>query len=113
MRGIAVPRDPAVDHLETDELALYALRLLALERVAAQKVPLLHFDDPAEVRLPRRDGVVDVVSVKRHPRLQPQRVAGAQPAGRCPVAAPLIQQSAEDPFRVLGREIQLEAVLAR
>src|SRR6476620_3957745 len=55
LRGVAVPGDPPVGHLESDELARYAGRLLRDERLAADELALRGLDDPAEVRLVRGD----------------------------------------------------------
>src|SRR5688572_30580952 len=109
---MAVPRNPPVDHLEADELAGDTLRSLPLERFPPEEVALLHLHDPAEVRLPRGDGLVDVVAVEGHARLEPQRVPRAEAARGRALVLPALQQSAEDLLRPLRREVDLEAVLA-
>src|SRR5262249_33845936 len=113
LRGIPVPADPAIHHLEAYELARDAGPLLRGERVAPQEIALAHLDDPAEVRFPGRDRIVDVVAVERHLRFEPQRVARAQPARQDTVAAPLLEELAEESRGVLGAAVDLEAVLAR
>ena len=53
------------------------------ERVACRRTrPSCSFTSQREVRLERRDGVVDVVAVERHPHLEAQRVARAESGGR-------------------------------
>src|SRR5436305_1173091 len=78
---VAVAADPAVDHLEADQLPPRPLRLLALQDVAAVEVALIQLDDPGQIRFQRRGGVVDVVAVERHPGFEAQRVARAEAAG--------------------------------
>src|SRR5262249_44872486 len=109
LRGVAVPRDPAIAHLEADEPARDSLGLLLLERAAAEEIALLHLDDPAQVRLPRRDRVVDVVAVERHLRLEAQRVSRSEAAGLDSLGLARLQQRAKDLLRRFGRKIKLEA----
>src|ERR1043165_1734739 len=106
---LAVPGDAAVDHLESDELPPRPLGVLALQDVAAVEVAFFDLDDPAEVGLERRRGLVDVVAVEGHFRLEAQRVARAE-AARLDVAG--LDELAEDPLRLRRREVELEAVLA-
>ena len=82
--------------------------LLAREHVAADEVALVELHDPAEVGLERGGGVVDVVAVERHLRLEAQRVARAE-AARLHAG---VDELAQDARRVLGRDVDLEAVLA-
>src|SRR5687767_9831744 len=95
-RGMTVARDPAVDHLEPDELARDPFRLLAGERFAPLEIALLHLHDPPEVGLPRRHRLVDVVAVECHPGFEPEGVAGAEPARRRPVAATFLEEAPKD-----------------
>src|ERR1041385_8979114 len=77
---VSVPGDAAVDHLESDQFPARSLDLFALQHVAAVEVSLFELHDPAEVRLERRGGVIDVVAVERHLRFETQRVARAEAA---------------------------------
>src|SRR5260221_13892164 len=102
--------DPAIGHLEADELARDSLLLLPLEGLAAEELPLLHLHDPAEVRFPGSDRVVDVVAVEGHLRLQAQRVARAEAARNDPLGPARFEQAAEDLLGRLRREVQLETI---
>src|SRR5260221_12512977 len=87
--------DPAIGHLEADELARDSLLLLPLEGLAAEELPLLHLHAPAEVRFPGSDRVVDVVAVEGHLRLQAQRVARAEAARNDALGPARLEQAAE------------------
>ncbi len=100
LRRVAVAGDAAVRHLEPDEPARHARGLLRRERLAAEEVALVHLHDPAEVRLERGDGVVDVVAVERHLRLETQRVPRAEAAGRAPSASPRRGGAGRSPRRL-------------
>src|SRR6185312_2066339 len=71
--GISVPRECAVRHRETDELAWNSRRLLPFERFLPHKVTLLELDQPAESCFVRRGPVVNVVTVECHSHLETQR----------------------------------------
>src|SRR5437764_10807839 len=94
---------------EADELSRYAPLLLPDERVAADELALRELHQPAEVRLQWRRRVVDVVSVQRHPHLETQRVARAEPRRR---HAARTEQRLPDRRCIAIVEVQLEAVLA-
>src|SRR5258708_1666815 len=72
---IAVPGDPAVDHLEPDDLARDAALLLLAQALMTGERRLLPSHRPAQVRLEDARGLVDVVAVQPHARLEPQRIA--------------------------------------
>src|SRR6266404_3710441 len=95
---VAMPGNPAVRHLEADELAGDALPLLPLEGFAAEELAFLHLHDPAEVRFPGGDRVVDVVAIESHLRLQAQGVARAEAARDDPLGPARFEQAAEDLF---------------
>src|SRR5437868_1531060 len=80
--GITVAGDVAIAQREADEFFLDAGRLLLVERRAADELSLLELHEPVEIRLERRDRVVDVVAVERHSHLETQRVAGAESGRR-------------------------------
>src|SRR5258705_3586798 len=77
---VAVPREAALAHRETDEAARETALLLRDERIAADEVALVQLHEPGESRLEGRRGVVDVVAVERHPHLEAQGVARAEAA---------------------------------
>src|SRR2546425_5621621 len=98
-------------HPEPDEPALDALQPLPPQGGGPDGVrALLELPDPAEARLEGGDRGVDVVAVERVTRLEPQRVAGAQPAR---LAAPRSHERQPQSLEVRAAAIQLEAVLAR
>src|SRR5436190_1780583 len=78
---IAIPANASAAHFKTSQLAFDAFSLLPGQRLSPDERALVHFDDPGEIGLERRDGRVDFVAVERHLRLETQRVASAQAAG--------------------------------
>src|SRR6185369_13289080 len=76
---VTMTRDGLVDHLDADQAPPQALGADLLERFPADELSLGGLDDPAESRLERVGGVVDVVAVERVLHLEPQGVAGAEP----------------------------------
>ena len=106
-------RWPAVDHLEADDLAGRALGLLAAQHVAAEERRLVPADDPAQVAFEHGGGLVHVVAVEAHRRLEAQRVARAEAARDQPVVLARPARSAfHSARRELRRHEDLEAVLA-
>src|SRR5581483_4156086 len=85
---IAVAPDPALDHLEADQLAFHALGLLRGQPLAPDEIAFVEFHDPPEVGFVCRRGVVNLVAVERHLRFEPERVARRQTAGQHPVRTP-------------------------
>ena len=67
-------------------------RANALDRRAADEVALGRLDDPAEARLERTGGLVDVVAVERELHLEPERVARAEADRLDAVAAARLDQ---------------------
>ena len=59
--------------------------------------------------LKRRGLGVELVAVEAHPRFEPQRVARPEPHGR----GACFDEAPPDARRVVGRTVELEAVLAR
>src|SRR2546426_2909667 len=110
---IAVPGNPLVDHLEADQAPLDPALSLACQLIAADEVSLFPAHDPAEVRLQNGGGLVDVVSVERHLRLEPQGVPCTQPRRRQPFRPARLHQPAPDLRRAGRRNVDLEAVLPR
>src|ERR1043166_1264376 len=108
--AIPMARDAAsvVGH-EADELARDSLLLLPDECIASDEVALGELDEPAEVGLEGRGGVVDVVAVERHPHLEAERVAGAESRRR---HASRADERFPDRRRITIVEVELEAVLA-
>ena len=107
---VAGARDRVVDHLEPDELPRRPRLLDGFERVAPDEVSLLELDDPPRAGLERVRASVELVAVERHPGLEPQRIARAEPAGTQPGVAPAVSNRLPNPrVRRLGEE--LEAVL--
>jgi hypothetical protein len=108
-----VPGDAAAGHLEADHLARGARGLAREQRLAADEVALLELDRPAEPGLERVGGLVDLVAVEREARLEPERVAGAEPDGLDAGRLAEAQELAPDGGRVVPGAEELEAVFAR
>ncbi len=108
--GIAVPGDRAVVHLESDEPARDPGGLLRGQGLAADEVAFGPGHDPLEIGLEHAGGVVDVVAVQPHRRLEAQRVARAQ-ACRAQVDRPAgVDQRVPHARGVLRRHEHLVAV---
>ena len=105
---IAVPADAPIDHFEADQLPPRPLGLLPLQNFAAHEIAFLQLHDPAEVRLQRRRGMIDVIAVQRHFRLETQGVARAEAAG----LDAAVDERAEHARTVLRLAVDLEAVFA-
>jgi hypothetical protein len=99
---ISKPHDPART----------AVRLLPLERGAADEVALGPREDPLEVGFEHRRGVVDVVPIKAHGRLEAQRVARAKAGGLQAGRLACLQDCVPEPLGVLRRDEDFEAVFA-
>ena len=82
------------------------------QRFAPDEIALVHLDDPAQVRFPRRDGRVNLVIVESHGGLQAQRVARAQTARLDSELGARREDLLPDTRSVGGRKINLKAVLA-
>jgi hypothetical protein len=74
-----VPGDARIDHLEPDDLTTNALGLLLAQRVGSDEIRLLPPDDPAEVGLEDRGGLVNVA-------LQACRLESARPSAKAMAA---------------------------
>ncbi len=110
--GIAVPGDGAVEHLEADQPARDSGGLLRGQGVAADEVAFGPGHDPLEIGLEHAGGVVDVVAVEPHRRLEPQRVARSQ-ARRAQVDRPArVDQRVPHARGVLRRHEHLVAIFA-
>src|SRR5512141_745183 len=107
---IPVPGKRALTGGKTDELSLDAILFLANEGVAPHEVAFLQLDEPLKICLERRDGVVDIVPVKRHAHLETKTVTTAQPR-RHHVA--FLENRVPYLRRVFVREVKLESILAR
>ncbi len=95
-----------------DAQPLRAVRQLLQDAFRAGEVSVLAprlADGEGEVRLDRRGGLVEVVPVERQPGLEPERIARAEPDG---LHLGLRQQRAGERLGMLGRDGNLEAVLA-
>src|SRR6266700_475070 len=110
---VAMTRDGLVAHLDADQTAPQALGADLLERFPADELALGGLDDPAESRLERVGGVVDVVAVERVLHLEPQGVAGAEPDRGGAVRTARAQKRLPELHRPVGWRVELEAVLAR
>src|SRR5438067_3681047 len=107
---VPVARDPALDH-ETGDLPLRSGGLFRRDHIAPDE-GLVQLARPAEARLDRVGGLVDVVPIEREARLQTQRVAGSQADRLDPGLAPGRKQAVPHRGRIgVGHE-HLEAVLA-
>ena len=105
-----VARDPALDH-ETGDLPLRSGGFFRRDHIAPDE-GLVQLARPAEARLDRVGGLVDVVPIEREARLQTQRVAGSQADRLDPGLAPGRKQAVPHRGRIgVGHE-HLEAVLA-
>ena len=93
---------------EADELTWNPGLFLPDECGTADEVAFCELDQPAEVGLEGRRGVVDIVAVKRHPHLEAQGIAGAKPA-RGDTTRP--DQRLPERHRITIVEVELEAVL--
>ncbi len=90
---VAVPGDPAAADDEADEATARPLGGDPLEgRPADEVAGLVELDHPAETGVVRADGRIEVVAVERHPRLEPERVARAQPDRHQPVRSAGVEQ---------------------
>ena len=96
-------RDGAVDHDKAHQLALDAAFLLRSQCLVTDERGLLPADNPAEVGLQHRCGVVDVVTVQTHGRFQTQRVARSQSAGDQAVRLAGLQQKGRNAAGVTDR----------
>src|SRR2546427_1006238 len=107
----AVPaHDLGLRDREADEPPRHPLELLLLQRrLAGERRPFVELHDEREAGLVGRDGVVDVVPVERQPRLEPQRVAGAEAAR---LGAARAGERVPQLLGVAGAAVDLEAVLA-
>ena len=103
-------RDALSGQLEPGEPALEALLLLSDERIGPdESARLVQLHDPAQPRLERRVLLVHVVAVQPVRHLQPQGIAGPEPAGN----DAFFQQGIPQPPRAGRRNEHFEAVLAR
>src|SRR5690606_20034273 len=85
--------------------------LLALERRATEEISLLaELDHPRQTRLERRRLAVDLVAIKRHAGLEPQRVATTKPSRLEAEGSAEAQQLLPDRRGGGGWHVELEAV---
>src|SRR5712691_4346209 len=108
---VAVTSDAAL-HDKTGDFPLRPRGLLRRDHVAAREL-FVELARPAEPRLDRVGGLVDVIAVEGEARLEAQRVARAQADGLDPGAGPGREQPVPDRGRVGVGHKDLEAVLAR
>src|SRR5476651_375628 len=109
---VAVTADAALEHLEADDLARRAARLLLAQRAGADEVVFLPADDPVEVRFDRGRRLVDVVAVEAHAGFEAQRVARAEAAGNDVGGFAGLEQRQPDFVRLRRRDEDFEAVFA-
>src|SRR5439155_9001880 len=110
---VSVARHPSADHLEADQLSRQRLLPNRVERLPADEVPLVEFGDPAEPRLERICGLVDVVAVEREARFEAERVARAEAGRLHPHRFAELEERAPKLRSVVPRAEDLDAVLAR
>ena len=110
---IALPRDRPSLYGQADEFAGRSLLALARQRLAPDEVSLLPLHGPAQRRLERRRGLIDVVAVEHEPRLETERIPCSQPHRHKPVRCACLQQCAPDCRRIVPRWTNLKAVLSR
>src|SRR5439155_17937493 len=108
---VPVPSDPAVDD-ETGDLSRGPLGLFRGDHVPAGEF-LVELAGPAEARLDRVGGLVDVVPVERKARFEAERVAGTEADRLDALLGTPREQPVPDPGGVRVRHEDLEAVLAR
>src|SRR5688572_9679545 len=89
---VSVAGNRALDHLESDQLARDAAGAEILDRRTPHEVSLARLDDPAEPRLERTGGAVDVIAIQRELHLEPERVTGAEANWLDAVAAARLDQ---------------------
>src|SRR5690606_35600728 len=111
--AVAVPREAALLHHEADAFLPAAAPLQLRERAPADEVALVELDDPAEARLERRVVLVEVVAVQRVAHLEAERVTGAEADRQDAVVRAGEEKPAPEGHRVVRRDVQLEAILAR
>ena len=109
---ISVAADAASVHFESDQPARHALLFLLHQRVAAHEIALVELHDPGQIGFPRRDGRVDLMPVERHFRFKTQRVARAQARRFYAEFLARREDLIPDPRGFVGRDVDLEAVLA-
>ena len=111
---VAVARDAPLGHLEADELARRAARLLPGEHRAAVEVALrvVERDDPAQPGLDQGGRLVHVVAVQHHAGLEAERVARPEAGGQEAVRRSRLDDAAPERARRVRGDEDLEAVLA-
>ena len=112
IRVVAVAADAALQHLETDNPAPRAARLLLAQGGRTDEVVLLPADDPVQVRFDRGRGLVDVVAVEAHARFEAEGVARAEAARDDVDGLARLEQREPHLVGLRGRDEDLEAVLA-
>src|SRR5262249_19004124 len=110
---VTMPRDAPAGHLEAHDLAGQRLGLHLLDGRAPDEVALPHLHRPRKAGLDGVRGLVDLVAVEREARLQPQRVARAEPGRLEAERAPDLHELPEEAGRVVPGAEHLDAVLAR
>src|SRR5690606_26861952 len=110
---VAVAREGALLQDEPGQPLTDPLLLLPGECVAAQEIALVELDDPPEPRLERRVVLVQVVAVQDVADLETQRVAGPEADGEKAVRRADLEETAPDVRRVVRRDVEFEAILAR
>ena len=106
--------DAAAPNGQADQLLARALGLGLLERGPADEVALLaELDHSTEARLERGRVGAQLVAVERHPGLQAQRVAGAEPDRNDAGRSARLHQGIPDAAGGGDLHEDLEAVLAR
>src|SRR5262249_3583684 len=75
---VAVPPDPALNHLKPNESAFQSSRARFCQCGTSDKVALLHFAVAVKPRFPNVDRIADFVLVERHFCFKPQCVSCAK-----------------------------------
>src|SRR5690242_15855445 len=110
---VAGARDAAVARQDADQLAARAVALLVRERLPPDEVrALVQLDGPAQAGFERRDLFGQLVAVEAIAGLQAQGVARAEARRQQAMRLAGIQHGVPEGGDLIGRAVQLEAVLA-
>src|SRR5262249_23552872 len=109
---VAVARYARLQKLEANELSAHPFRLLALERRAADEVPLVQLHNPAQPGLERCVLFVDVVAVERELHLGAQGVSSSESCRNQALLPFFVQQGEPKSLGLARSTVELESVLA-
>src|SRR5207244_9715683 len=110
---VTIPRDTPPAHFKADQLTADALLLLTQQRFPSDEFALVELHDPAQVRLERRNGRVNLVAVQGHFGFQAQRVPRAQTARLDSELPAGFEDFVPDPGGLARGDVNLNSVFAR